>query len=218
IRERAFFGPEHLERFRTEAEALARLQHPNIVQIHEIGEHQGRPYYSLEFVEGGSLDRRLRGSPVPPRQSAQIVETLTRAIHAAQECGVVRRDLKPANVLVGKQWLLKITDFGLAKRMDDDVGQTRDGAVLGTPSYMAPEQAAGRVQEVGPAADVYALGAILYECLTGRPPIPADTWNQALQQALLDEPTPPTRLVAYLPRHLAAVRVNCLYNEPGRPY
>ncbi|HEX5271247.1 MAG TPA: serine/threonine-protein kinase, partial [Gemmataceae bacterium] len=171
-------APEELERFRHEVEAVARLRHPNIVQVYEVGEHQGRPFYSLELVEGGSLLGRLRESLPEPREAAALVEQLARAMHAAHQCRVVHRDLKPANVLLTADGTPKVTDFGLAKKLDDPAGPTRTGAVIGTPAYMAPEQAAGRTKEIGPAADVYALGAILYECLTGRPPFPADSWNQ----------------------------------------
>src|SRR5262249_37157679 len=157
-----------LERFRAEAEALARLQHPHIVQIYEVGEHQGCPFFSLEFVDGGSLDGKLKAAPLTPPEAARLVETLARALHAAHERGVVHRDLHPANVLVTGDGTPKVTDFGLAKRLDDQRGQTHSGAVLGTPSYMAPEQATGKSQGIGPAADVYALGAVLYETLTGR--------------------------------------------------
>ena len=143
----------------------------------------------------GSLDKKLKGVPVPPRQAAQIVETLARAIHAAHLAGVVHRDLKPANILVGQKWALKITDFGLAKKLDD-AGQTRSGAVMGTPSYMAPEQASGKGKEVEPAADVYALGAILYELLTGRPPFRAATALDTMLQVVADERKPPRQSAA----------------------
>ena len=173
---------DDLARFRTEAEAVARLQHPNIVQIYEVGEHDGQPFFSLEFVDGGSLAGQLNGAPWPPREAAVLAETLARAVHAAHEQGIIHRDLKPANILLRiedqsavrnpQSAIPKITDFGLAKRLDDDSAQTRTGQVMGTPSYMAPEQAAGRIHDIGPPTDVYALGAILYELLTGRPPVP----------------------------------------------
>ena len=158
-----------LGRFRTEAEAVARLQHPNIVQIHDIGEHEGKPYFSLEFCAGGSLNKKLDGTPLQPMEAAKLIETLARAIHAAHQQHVIHRDLKPANVLLTEDGTPKITDFGLAKKLDD-VGQTQSGAVMGTPSYMAPEQASGKTGEIGATTDVYALGAILYELLTGRTP------------------------------------------------
>src|SRR5262249_8400589 len=155
--------------FHAEAQAVARLKHDNIVQIYEIGEHQNQPYFSLEFVEGGSLDRRLAHAAQPSEDSAALVEVLARATHHAHQHDIVHRDLTPANVLLTPDGKRKIPDFGLAKQLGD-AGQTRSGHLLGTPSYMAPEQAAGRRREIGPATDVYALGAILYEMLTGRPP------------------------------------------------
>src|SRR5262249_32477188 len=155
--------------FRTEAEVVASIRHPNIVQIYQVGEYLGRPFLSLEFCEGGNLKDKLNGTPLPAREAAQLVETLARAMQVAHSHHIIHRDLKPANVLLTEEGTPKITDFGLAKKLDE-VGQTQSGAVMGTPSYMAPEQAAGNREAIGPAADVYALGAILYECLTGRPP------------------------------------------------
>jgi serine/threonine protein kinase len=175
-------GPEQVARFRAEAEAVARLQHPNIVQIHEVGEHRGHPFFSLEFVEGGSLAQRIAGAPFAARAAAELVETLARAVHFAHERGIIHRDLKPSNVLLTPDGAPKITDFGLAKQLGDDAGQTLSGVILGTPSYMAPEQAGGRNQEIGPATDVYALGAILYELLTGRPPFRASSALDTLEQ------------------------------------
>jgi serine/threonine-protein kinase len=153
---------DELERFRTEAEAAARLQHAQIVQIHEIGEHNGLPFVCLEFLEGGSLAQRLAGTPMPPRRAAALVMTLAQAMHAAHQSGIVHRDLKPANVLLTADGTPKISDFGLAKELDEAAGQTATGALLGTPSYMAPEQARGNAKRIGPASDIYALGAILY--------------------------------------------------------
>src|SRR5262249_17070167 len=170
-----------LERFRSEAEAIARLQHPNIVQIHEIGEVDGLPYFSLEFCPGGSLDDKLRKGAMAPAEAAALVETLARAMEAAHQAGGVHRDRKPANVLLGRDGEPKVTDFGLAKKVDES-RLTASGTIMGTPSYMAPEQAEGRSKDVGPVADVYALGAILYECLTGRPPFQAATAMETLIQ------------------------------------
>jgi len=178
-------GPEHLARFKGEAEALAQVPHPNIVQIYEVGEQDRRPFVALEYVEGQSLAQKFAGTPLPPREAAHLVETLARAIHAAHRRGVIHRDLKPANVLITADGTLKITDFGLAKRLGDASGPTRSGAIVGTPSYMAPEQAGGHSETVGPAADVYALGAILYDLLTGRPPFQAESPFDAVLLVLL---------------------------------
>jgi serine/threonine-protein kinase len=205
-----------LTRFATEAEAIARLQHPNIVQVYEVGAHEGRPYFSLEFCAGGSLDRKLGGTPLPPLEAARLVETLARAMHAAHRAHVIHRDLKPANVLLLADGTPKITDFGLAKKLDE-VGQTQSGAVMGTPSYMAPEQAGGK-KEIGPAADVYALGAILYECLTGRPPFKAATPLDTILQVLSDEPVPPSQLQSKTPRDLETICLKCLHKEAGKRY
>jgi WD40 repeat protein/tRNA A-37 threonylcarbamoyl transferase component Bud32 len=211
-------GAADLARFVTEAEAIARLQHPNIVQLYEVGEHGGLPYFSLEFCPGGSLDRKLGGTPLPPRQAAALVETLARAMQAAHEKGVVHRDLKPANVLVAEDGTPKVTDFGLAKKLGEAAGQTASGAVLGTPSYMAPEQALGKAKAVGPAADVYALGAILYELLTGRPPFKAATTWDTVQQVVNGDPAAPSRLQPNLPRDLETVCLKCLQKDPDRRY
>jgi WD40 repeat protein len=211
-------GPEQLARFRTEAEAVARLQDPHIVQIHEIGEHAGAPYCALEFVAGGSLAQKLGGAPQPPRAAAETVRTLARAMHAAHRHGILHRDLKPANILLADDGTPKITDFGLAKRLDDDLGQTRTGAVMGTPSYMSPEQGAGRIHDLGPATDVYALGAILYEMLTGRPPFRGETPLDTIIQVMSDEPVPPSRLQPKVPADLETVCLKCLEKERGKRY
>jgi WD40 repeat protein len=206
-----------LLRFRTEAEAIARLQHPNIVQVYEVGEHDGQPFFSLEFCSGGSLERKLNGTPLPPGEAARLVETLARAMHAAHEKNVIHRDLKPANVLLAEDGTPKITDFGLAKKLDD-VGQTASGAIMGTPSYMAPEQAGGKSKEMGPAVDVYALGAILYELLTGRPPFKAATALDTIMQVVADEPVSPAQLNAKVPRDLETICLKALAKEPVRRY
>src|SRR5437763_8335266 len=186
-------GPRELARFRIEAEAVARLQHPNIVQIHEVGEVGGVPYCALEFVEGGNLARKIDGKPLPAREAAKLVESLARAMQLAHSRNVLHRDLKPANVLLTADGTPKITDFGLARQLDSDRGETQAGAVTGTPSYMAPEQASGHAHEAGPPADVYALGAILYECLAGRPPFKGKTVVETLDQVRTQEPVPPSR-------------------------
>jgi tetratricopeptide (TPR) repeat protein/predicted Ser/Thr protein kinase len=211
-------GAEEVARFRAEAEALARLQHPNIVQVYEVGECDGRPFFSLELVEGGSLAQRLAGTPQLPREAAALLETLARAVDAAHRAGVIHRDLKPANVLLTPDGVPKITDFGLAKRLDVEVGQTQSGAIMGTPSYMAPEQAAGKSREIGPAADVYALGAVLYELLTGRPPFRAESPMDTLLQVLQQEPVSPRLLNPRLPRDLVTICLHCLHKEPARRY
>jgi WD40 repeat protein len=211
-------GPGELARFRSEAEAVARLKHPNIVQVHQVSEHEGRPFFSLEFVEGGGLDRKLAGAPLAAREAARLVESLARAVHYAHQRGVVHRDLKPGNVLLAADGAPKITDFGLAKRLDGTAGRTQTGSVLGTPSYMAPEQAAGKVHEVGPPADIYALGAILYEALTGRPPFRAATSIETVRQVVSQEPVPPRRLQPGVPRDLETVCLKCLHKEPARRY
>jgi hypothetical protein len=217
IRSGDLASSEDVARFRSEAEAVARLKHPNIVHIYEVGDHDGRPYFSLEYVEGGALDQRIKGRPQPPRLAAELVETLSRAVHAAHQCGIVHRDLKPSNVLLTPDGVPKITDFGLAKRLDD-AGQTQTGAVMGTPSYMAPEQAAGRSREIGPATDIYALGAILYELVTGRPPFLADSHEATRQLVISDEPLPPRRLQPSLPRNLEIICMKCLQKEPAKRY
>ena len=211
-------GAEELARFRLEAEAVARLQHPNIVQIYEIGEYQNRPFFSLEFVDGGSLAAKLAGNPLPPREAAKLAETLARAMQAAHAAGIVHRDLKPGNVLLSADGTPKIADFGLAKRLEDDSGQTRTGAVMGTPSYMAPEQAAGQTKAIGPPTDVWALGAILYECLTGRPPFRGASVLETLELVRTQEPVPPSSLQPKVPRDLETICLKCLEKEPAKRY
>jgi WD40 repeat protein/serine/threonine protein kinase/tetratricopeptide (TPR) repeat protein len=248
----AHAGAEEVARFRSEAKAVARLQHPNIVQIYEVGEWRGPddspplPYCALEYVDGGSLAQKLAGTPLAAGAAADMSQKLARAVHAAHQHGVIHRDLKPANILLqpdketGRQGdkergassvslspclavslssaVPKITDFGLAKRMDEDSGQTRSGAILGTPSYMAPEQAAGQSKAIGPAADIYALGAMLYEMLTGRPPFSGATILETLLQVQLQEPVPPSRLAPSVPRDLETICLKCLQKIPGRRY
>jgi WD40 repeat protein len=209
-------GDDERRRFRAEAEAVASLQHPHIVQIHEVGEHAGLPYFSLEFCPGGSLEKELDGTPWEGKRAAVLIETLARAMHAAHQKGLVHRDLKPANVLLAEGGTPKITDFGLAKRLDVQ-GPTQTGAVLGTPSYMAPEQAGGR-KDVGPATDVYALGAILYELLTGRPPFRAATPLDTVLQVLSDEPVPVRRLQPKVPRDLETICLKCLEKDARKRY
>ncbi|MCI0461421.1 MAG: protein kinase, partial [Gemmataceae bacterium] len=214
----AHAGEEDRVRFQTEAESAARLQHPNIVQVYEVGERNGMPFFSLEYVEGGTLQQKLAGTPMPVQQAAHLVEQIARAMHYAHQKGIVHRDLKPANVLLTVDGTPKITDFGLAKRLEADSQHTGTGAILGTPNYMAPEQAMGRTRAVGPPADVYALGAILYDLLTGRPPFRGETVLDTLQQVQSTEPVPPSRLQPKLPRDLETICLKCLQKEPERRY
>ena len=217
IRDIALAGPAERARFRIEAQAAARMRHPNIVEVYEVAEHAGRPYFAMELVEGGSLDKHLGGSPQPAAEAASLVRTLALAVQHAHAQHVIHRDLKPANVLLAPA--PKITDFGLAKRLDSEsTALTQDGAVLGTAGYMAPEQAAGRAREVGLEADVYALGAILYECLTGRPPFRAEGWGKLIEQVLHDEPTPPSRRQPDVPITLETICLKCLEKDPARRY
>jgi serine/threonine protein kinase len=241
-------GPKDLARFRAEAAAIARLQHPNIVQIYDVGEAAGRPYFVLEYVAGGSLAQHLQGTPQPAHPAAQLVETLARAVHAAHDNGVIHRDLKPANILLEGPGVRsqgaggtstptpdrtpptlsfltpKITDFGVAKcaggdgESPDPRGPTVTGELLGTPSYMAPEQAMVPRQPVGPAADVYALGAILYELLTGRPPFTGETPLATVVQVLHNEPVSVTSLRPNVPRDLETICHKCLRKEPHKRY
>jgi tetratricopeptide (TPR) repeat protein len=221
----AHAGAAEVARFKTEAEAVARLQHVNIVQIYEVGDQDGQPYFSLEFVEGGPLSRRLDGSPLPPREAAQLVATMAAAMHAAHARGIVHRDLKPHNILLSAspptpigQTVPKIADFGLAKTLDSDSAQTATGAIMGTPSYMAPEQAEGRVKDIGPLSDVYALGAILYELLTGRPPFRGATVLETLEQVRTREPVAPRDLQPGVPVDLQTICLKCLEKQSARRY
>jgi tetratricopeptide (TPR) repeat protein len=214
----AHASPKVRERFRVEAEAVARLQHPNIVQIYEVGEHDGQPYLTLELVDGGNLAEKLAGTPQPPRGAAEVAETLARAMHHAHQHEIVHRDLKPSNILLTADGTSKITDFGLAKLLDSAGGATPTEAFVGTPNYMAPEQARGEAKFIGPVADVYALGAILYECLTGRPPFKAATLLDTLEQVRTQEPVPPARLQHKVPRDLETICLKCLEKEPARRY
>jgi tetratricopeptide (TPR) repeat protein/tRNA A-37 threonylcarbamoyl transferase component Bud32 len=220
----AYAGDDQLRRFRTEAESVARLHHPNIVHIYEVGEWRAgegslaMPFLSLELCEGGSLAAKLDGTPLPPHEAAHLVETLARAMQAAHEVNIVHRDLKPLNLLLAGDGTLKITDFGLAKKLDATTAQTASGDILGTPSYMAPEQASGNNREVGPAADIYALGAILYELLTGRPPFQAATRLDTVLLVVSEDPVPVRRLHSQVPRDLETVCLKCLNKDPRRRY
>jgi tetratricopeptide (TPR) repeat protein/tRNA A-37 threonylcarbamoyl transferase component Bud32 len=207
-----------LARFFIEAEAIAQLQHPNIVQVYEIGDHDGLPFFALEFVDGGSLQGRLAGKPQPPREAARLAETLARAMAYAHLNGIIHRDLKPANVLMAGDGQPKITDFGLAKKLEGDSGQTKSGTLMGTPNYMAPEQARGDTKEVGPLADVYSIGVILYEMLTGRTPFAGTSILDTLRQVQHQEPVPPRRLQPTVPADLDTIVLKCLQKDPAKRY
>jgi formylglycine-generating enzyme required for sulfatase activity/tRNA A-37 threonylcarbamoyl transferase component Bud32 len=210
-------GPEERIRFLAEAEAVAAIQHPGIVQVYECGTHGDLPFFALEFCAGGSLEKKLAGTPLEPAQAAQLVEQVARAMQAAHQRGIIHRDLKPANILLDSDGHPKVGDFGLARKIEAGAGLTATGAVMGTPSYMAPEQARGG-KDVGLAADVYALGAILYECLTGRPPFRSTTPYDTLLQVLNDEPVSPRRLNARVSLDLETICLKCLHKESTRRY
>jgi hypothetical protein len=237
----AHAGPQQLARFRTEAEAIARLQHPHIVQIYDVGESEGRPFFTMEFVAGGNLAQNMEAYRLPPgsgsskssatksgerndRQQridriAHLMETLARTIHVAHESGIVHRDLKPANILLTPDGTPKITDFGLAKRLDISASKhTNTGAILGTPSYMAPEQASGKTRAIGPGTDIYALGAMLYEMLTGRPPFQGETSLETLMGVMSEDAVPPSRLQRAVPRNLESICMKCLEKKPQHRY
>jgi hypothetical protein len=214
--------PADLVRFRQEAEMIARLQHPNIVQIYEVGEYPGGSYLALEYVDGPALDRKVNGTPQPPREAARLVEALARAVQYAHGVGVIHRDLKPANVLLTSAGAPKITDFGLARQVEGESGLTTAGAIMGTPNYMAPEQADGRLKQIGPHTDTYALGAILYECLTGRPPFQGATVLDTLVQVRQQDPVPPHRLLGSgkraCPADLETICLKCLEKDSHGRY
>jgi tetratricopeptide (TPR) repeat protein/tRNA A-37 threonylcarbamoyl transferase component Bud32 len=223
-------NPELRVRFRTEAKAVARFQHPNIVQVFEVGETDHAPFMALEFCPGGSLADRLDGTPLPPRDAAEVTEIVARAVAAAHAAGIIHRDLKPSNILLGAAedagaselrvatLFPKVSDFGLARQIDLEDGQTRTGVAIGTPSYMAPEQAHGNSKLVDTRADVYALGAVLYELLTGRPPFIGTTVLETLDQVCKQEPVAPSRVQPRIPRDLETITLKCLRKEPEKRY
>ncbi len=209
---------EDLVRFRIEAEAIAHLQHPNIVQLYEAGDHEGLPYFALEFVDGGNLQNKLTETPLSFEEGARLVEQLARATFFAHQKGIIHRDLKPANILLTSEGIPKIADFGLAKRLNQESGHTAAGDVLGTPSYMAPEQAAGKNSEIGTATDIYALGAILYDILTGHPPFKGSTVMDTLHHVIFSEPVPPARVRGDIPADLETICLKCLQKDPQKRY
>lgn len=240
LRNGALAGGQERSRFRLEAESAARLRHPGVVAIEELGLDAALPYFVMELIDGGSLDRTLAGRPQQAEEAAQLIRALAGAVQAAHELQIIHRDLKPANILLRRPsdsdsadpgggaeplpatldgWEPMIADFGLAKRLDaESTAWTQDGAILGTASYMAPEQAAGRVREIGPAADIYSLGAILYELLTGVPPFKGETWSQTVALVLNQEPTPPGRLERTVPQDIETICLKCLEKDPLERY
>jgi tRNA A-37 threonylcarbamoyl transferase component Bud32 len=213
---------ESISRFKVEAWSAARLQHPNIVQVHDLGEWSNQPYIVMEYVDGGHLGRRISRQSFSFRESAELIEKLARAVQYAHDCGVVHRDLKPGNVLLTRDGIPKIIDFGLAKRLrpEGDLASivTSQGAVLGTPGYLSPEQAAGQTKDVGPSADIYSLGVMLYELVAGRRPFEGDSELQILEKVLNDEPPSPAWLRPSVPRDLETISLKCLEKDPHRRY
>jgi WD40 repeat protein len=218
IRAGQFASPEEVQRFYVEARAAAHLDHPGIVPVYDVGEHDGQHYYAMGLVEGGSLLKRIRNRPLPPREAAEIMRQVAEAVTYAHQKGIIHRDLKPGNVLLDKDGQPKVTDFGLAKMVEGDSHLTLTGQVLGTPAYMPPEQAAGKSLQVGPTADVYSLGATLYALLTGRPPFHAASTMETLQQVLHQEPVSPRRLNRAVDRDLETICLKCLQKEPAKRY
>jgi serine/threonine-protein kinase len=209
---------DDVTRFRTEAQSAARLSHPNIVPVYEVGECDGRVYFSMKYVEGKSLAARVAAGPLPPAEAARLVAAIARAVDHAHNAGILHRDLKPANVLLDPDGQPLVTDFGLAKQVEGGASLTGTGAIVGTPSYMAPEQAEGRAKEVGRPADVYALGAILYELLTGRPPFQAASVVDVLLLVRTEEVVPPRRLNPRIDPDLELVCLKCLEKRPEHRY
>ncbi len=210
--------PDHLVRFQVEAEAVAQLDHPHIIQIYEIGETEKVPFLAMELLEGPSLEARLAEGPYPDRAAAELVASLAGAIQVAHDAGIIHRDLKPSNILYNSEGIPKVADFGLAKRIGSDDGPTQSGQIMGSPSYMAPEQARGDSRHVGPEADVYALGAMLYVMLTGRPPFKGDNPMETVRQVVEEDVVPPSRLSPRLARDLETICLKCLQKSPSRRY
>ncbi|HEY6564779.1 MAG TPA: protein kinase, partial [Pirellulaceae bacterium] len=206
------------ERFERETKAIAQLQHPQIAQLYEAGEEDSVPWFAMELLPGGSLDQQLRKGPLGPESAARLVEPLARAIGYCHRQGIIHRDLKPGNVLFSSEGTPKITDFGIAKQLTEGAGATKTGDILGTPSYMAPEQASGVVKQLGPTSDVYSLGAILYHCLTGAPPFRGPDPVAVMMMALSVDPVPPGRIQAGVPRDLEIITLKCLEKNARQRY
>ncbi len=213
-----FAGSEAVQRFHSEAEAAANLDHPGIVPIYEIGEHAGQHYFSMGFIDGPSLQGKLNTGPMPAKDAARLCRKIAEAVAYAHSKNVIHRDLKPANVLIDGNGEPKVTDFGLAKKVEGDSGLTRTGAVMGTPSYMPPEQALGQTDKIGPLADVYSLGAILYCMITGRPPFQAANVVDTLKEVVDSEPVTPRTLDSKIPLDLETICLKCLEKNPAGRY
>ncbi|MBL8864083.1 MAG: serine/threonine protein kinase, partial [Planctomycetia bacterium] len=211
-------GEAERVRFRTEIEATAQLKNPGIVQVYEVGEHHGLPYFSMELCEGGSLARKTKGRTLPAHAAAEIVERIARAVESAHDAGIVHRDLKPGNILLDDDGNPKVGDFGLAKRLDTEHDHTNTGAIMGTPNYMAPEQASGNAKDVGPPADVYAIGVILFELLTGKPPFASESLQDLLQKVIHHDPPSLSDSGKDAPRDLETICRKCLSKDPEQRY
>ena len=218
IRAGALAGEEELRRFQNEAEAVARLDHPHIVPIYEVGEHDGKRYFSMKLIGGPCLSRTLSSYTANPQNAAKLMVTIAEAVHHAHQRGILHRDLKPSNILLDEQGQPHVSDFGLAKQVEGDGSLTESGAVLGTPAYMAPEQAAGSKRLVTTLSDVYGLGAVLYALLTGKPPFGGDSVMETLDQVRQQPPVPPSRLNPKVPRDLEIICLKCLEKDPQRRY
>jgi len=213
-----FASEEEIQRFYGEARAAGRLRHPNIVGIHEVGELNGQHYFAMDYVEGESLEESLQTGPLAANEAVECLQTIARAVHHLHENQIVHRDLKPSNILIGESGEPILTDFGLAKLFESNSAQTRTGTIIGTPSYMSPEQAGGEASRVSPRSDVYSLGAILYKMLTGRPPFQRGNPLDTLVEVMEGEPTLPTRLNRSIPRELERICLRCLEKSPEKRY
>ena len=213
-----FASAHDVQRFQSEAEAAGALDHPNILPVYEVGQEENWHFFSMKIIEGGSLERRLRGDPMPPKSAGHLLEIVARAVHHAHQHGILHRDLKPANILMDENGSPHVTDFGLAKHIEKGSGATESGVIMGTPGYMSPEQASGNTKRVTTAADVYSLGAILYEMLTGRPPFQAATTLELLRHVVEQDPERPRRINPKVDRDLEAICLKCLEKDPQQRY